>query len=79
MIRKKRKRERFGNARSAFRLRGAGVKDSDIIRFQKRKEICDDDEISDFRKRLSHNRCRSMTLNDRSSYPFKSELLYTHK
>ena len=47
MIRKKQKRERFGNARSAFRLRGAGVEDSDIIRFQKRKTICNDEEMSD--------------------------------
>ncbi|KAM0804564.1 hypothetical protein BDR22DRAFT_969883 [Usnea florida] len=47
MIRKKQKRERFGKARSAFRLRGAGVEGSDIIRFQKRKKICNDDEMSD--------------------------------
>lgn len=47
MIRKKRKRQRFGKARSAFRLRGAAVEDSDIIRFQKRKKILDDDDKSD--------------------------------
>ena len=79
MIRKKQKRERLGKARSAFRLRGAEVEDSDIIRFQKRKKICEDDEMSDVRKRWSHKWCKSTTLTDLSSYAFKSELLHTHK
>ena len=79
MIRKKRKRERFGKARSAFRLRGAEVEDSDIIRFQKRKKIRDDEEMSEVGKRLSHSRCRGTTLNDLSSNPFKPELLYARE
>ena len=79
MIRKKRKRQRFGKARSAFRLRGAEVEDSKIIRFQKRNNIRDDDEMSDVRKRLSRSRYRSTTLNNPSRYLIKSELLYAHE
>ena len=79
MIRKKRKRQRFGKARSAFRLRGAEVKDSNIIRFQKSKKIQDDDEMSDVGKQLSHSRCRGTTLNNLSSNSFKFELLYAYE
>ena len=79
MIRKQQKRARFGKSRSAFRLRGAGVENSDIIRFQKRRKLCGDDEMSDLCKRLTQGWCISRVLNDLSSDPFKSELLYTHK
>ena len=78
MIRKKQKRQRLGKARSAFRLRGTEVEDSKIIRFQKRKDIRDDDEMSDVRKRLSRSRCKSRTLNKPSRNSFEPELLYAH-
>lgn len=55
------------------------MKDSNIIRFQKRKRIQDDDEMSDVGKQLSHSRCRGTTLNNLSSNSFKSELLYAHE
>ena len=69
MIRKKRKRERVGKARSAFRLRGAEVEDSSIMRFQKRQDIRDQDEMSDVGKHKSYYQNLIHDLNNPPATP----------
>ena len=54
IISKKRKRERAGKTSSAFRWQGAEVKDSNITRFQKRKNVLDAEklpEVCEYRSR----------------------------
>ena len=45
IISKKRKRERAGKTSSAFRWQGAEIKDSNITRFQKRKNVLDAEKL----------------------------------